>query len=73
MTQLSFAFDQGDQYAEQCRLYARAGNVTMANIYLHKWACEVRGERLGEFVAELRRLAEGNCLEPQAIGDPSYF
>lgn len=52
---------------------ASVGNVSMCNIYFHWWACEVQGEGLDAFVAELRRLADGKCLEPDAIGDPEYF
>ncbi len=72
MSQLALPYP-GQHHADQARHYARSGNVTMCNIYFHKWACEVQGEGLDAFVSELRRMARFKCLEPDAIGDPALF
>lgn len=72
MTQLNLPF-AGQQEAAAARHYASVGNVTMCNIYLHKWACETGGDGVDGFVIDLRKMAAGNCLEPEAIGDPALF
>ncbi len=74
--QMTFAFTMADQHEALAREFAVAGNYTMTNHHLHKWAMTVgepyAGRTINAFINQLRKA----CPYPsvaESIGDPELF